>query len=179
MRPKEYEQLKRAIPLQDHRTILDILLYTGMRYVEVQRLRDHPEWYDSSTRSIYLPKEASRKGKRTMRDRYVYLSAQGQAIMPYFFQLQRPMTNGRVWSLNLKRWAQAAGMDTAGISSKTTRKTWESWLCATYPRQIPIIAMSQGHTVITAIQHYLNLPFTQEDKESIRIYTAGWGEGLE
>lgn len=173
--PHEYEQIKQAIPKQDHRTILDTLLYTGMRYVEMERFRDNQNWYDHNTGTIYLPKEASRKGERTLKDRYVYLSAQGQVIIPYFFHINRDITNGKIWSLNVKRWARNSGMNDIGISAKTTRKTWESWLCVTYPTMIPpLIAMSQGHTVFTAITHYLNLPFTTEERDTIRGYTTGW-----
>jgi len=39
--PKESEALKTAIPKEAHKTILDILLITGIRYVEVLRLYDH------------------------------------------------------------------------------------------------------------------------------------------
>lgn len=174
LRPDEYEQLKAHIPKQDHRTILDCLLYTGMRYVEVERFRNHPDWHDPATQSIHLPREASRKRKRTQPDRYVYLSAQGTLTIPYFFNVNRKITQAKIWSMNLKRWGAQAGLDPTGLNARCTRKTWESWLCAANPEMIPYIAMSQGHTQVTAMRHYLNLPFTRADLEKIRIYTAGW-----
>ena len=67
-----------------------------------------------------------------------------------------------------------AGLGDKGLSVKTFRKTWESWLVVSYSHALPLIAMSQGHTLITAMNHYLNLPFTKEDVEEIKIRTAGW-----
>ncbi len=34
--------------------------------------------------------------------------------------------------------------------------------------------MSQGHTEMVSMRHYLNLPFTREEMEEIRIRTDGW-----
>ena len=38
LRPEEYENLRMAIPKMEHQIILDSLLFTGMRYVELERL---------------------------------------------------------------------------------------------------------------------------------------------
>ena len=174
LRPYEYETLKRVIPLQDHRNQLDTLLYTGMRYREMEQLRDNPDWYDPTTGSISIPETAGGKRERTMKERTVYLSAQGMITIPYFFQMDRKITESKVWSMNLKRWGKKAELDPAGLNARTTRKTWESWLCVTYPQVLPLIAMSQGHTLMIAMQHYLNLPFTGSEVDRIKLYTAGW-----
>ena len=77
---------------------------------------------------------------------------------------------------NLKKWTEKAGFPEAPhVTVRTFRKTWESWLVVSYPERIPIIAMSQGHTTITAMRHYLNLPFTEEEKREILKETEGWG----
>ena len=175
LRPEEYEALRDAIPKLYHQIMLDTALFTGMRWVELERFQKNPMWYDPSGGYIYLPPEASQKKKRTMRERYVYLSSRGKAIIPLFLKLDKRLPNRITWNENLKRWSEKAGLDPVGISTKSTRKTWESWLVASYPEKILIIAMSQGHTEITAMKHYLNLPFSESDKRKIREYTAGWG----
>lgn len=70
--PEEYEKLKAAIPLEAHRTILDILLITDMRYIEFIRLYDHAEWYNEKRNIIHLPEEAQRKHKRRQPERTIH-----------------------------------------------------------------------------------------------------------
>ena len=179
LRPYEYDSLLDAIYRKNtkyrYREILNALLFTGMRYVELQRFMDNKEWFDKKTRSIYLPPEASKKKKRTMKERYVYLSTQGIIHVENFVLYVDQMPD-RV-SLNnvIRYWGKKTGLGDTGLSVKTFRKTWESWLVVSYPNYLPLIAMSQGHTLITAMNHYLNLPFTRDDLEEIKLRTAGWG----
>ncbi|WP_269849880.1 hypothetical protein [Methanosarcina horonobensis] len=64
--PKEYEALKATIPRDQHKTILDIFLITGMRYAEFLRLYDNPAWYDEKKKYNSSPgrgtKETQKKG---------------------------------------------------------------------------------------------------------------------
>ena len=174
LRPSEYESLREAIPKMAHQIIMDTALLTGMRWVELERFKKNPKWYDSQGGYIFLPPEASQKKKRTLRERYVYLSSRGRAIIPLFLKLEKEIPGRVTWRENLRRWSQSAGVDPIGLSVKTTRKTWESWLVSSYPERVLLIAMSQGHTQLTAMQHYLNLPFSEGEKQKIRGYTAGW-----
>ncbi len=174
LRPQEYEALRDAVPKIHHQIILDTALLTGMRWVEIERFYAHAEWYDTKGGYIYLPPEASQKRKRKMKERYVYLSSRGKAIVPLFLKMEGKVPSRITWNENLKRWAERAGLDPVGLSAKSTRKTWESWLVATYPDRVLLIAMSQGHTEMTAMQHYLNLPFSSEERLHIREYTGGW-----
>ena len=59
--PNEYHKLRAAIPKERHKILLDILMITGMRYIEVQRLWDNPKWYneESLTMSHYQVKTSS------------------------------------------------------------------------------------------------------------------------
>jgi integrase len=70
--PKEYEALKAAIPKDQHKTILDILLITGMRYAELLRLYDNPAWYNEKRNRIHLLEEAQRKHKRRQLERTIH-----------------------------------------------------------------------------------------------------------
>ena len=179
LRPTEYDSLLEAIQRKNgkyhYREIMNALLYTGMRYVELQRFMENKDWFDRRTRSIYLPPEASRKKKRTMRERYAYLSTQGLIHVDNFRLYVDAMPQREVMDNTLRIWGKKTGLGERGITVKSFRKTWESWLVVSYPMALPLIAMSQGHTLFTAMEHYLNLPFTREDIEEIRIRTVGWG----
>ena len=172
LRPAEFEMLKRACPKPDYRIMMQALLYTGMRYVEMQRFYKHPQWYDFE--SIHLPREASRKVKRTQLERYVRLNQQGRMIIEQFTNLRYGLPSIQAWNQNLKRWAKYAEIRLDGLSAKSTRKTWESWLCYYFPTQAIAIASSQGHTTVTQYQHYLNLPFNEVDKLEMKKYVEGW-----
>jgi hypothetical protein len=142
-----------------------------MRYVEAQRLQKHPEWFDGNF--IHLPESAQLKAKRKQKERWIRLSSMGKAVLPYFFKT-RPLPTWKAWTLNLQRWSLRAGLDPDGLSPKTTRKTWESWLVTCYPQHLALICLSQGHTELTSLQHYLNMPFTEVDKLEMRKWVEGW-----
>jgi len=159
----------------DHKTMLLSLLYTGMRYVELQRFQKHSGWYSGSDGFIHLPSfKAQKKHKRKQPDRWIRLNNQGKQAIDYFINLEKPLPNYNGWNANLKCWCRRAEISPKGVSVKTTRKTWESWLMFTYPTRIMDIVGSQGHTITISIQHYVNMPFTEEDKVGIKRYTEGW-----
>ena len=178
--PSEYEKLRNIVKFR-FKILLDILLYTGMRYTEIQELEHHAQWFDSQRKIIYLPHLADKKVNRGTPSRYVYLSNQGKFILDRFFEDTNaptfPFYQG--FDMNLKRWVEKAGIKhepqtNLSISLKTFRKTWECWLVISYPDRIPLIAMSQGHTEIVAMRHYLNVPFSRTEKLEIEDYTRGW-----
>jgi len=175
-RPYEFDRLLNYGCLKlDHKTMLLALLYTGMRYVEMQRFQKYSGWYDSSDGFIHLPSyRASRKIKRKQPDRWIRLNNQGKQAIEYFKELKRPLPDYNGWNANLKCWCRRAELDPVGVSVKSTRKTWESWLLFTYPTRILDVVGSQGHTTTISIQHYCNMPFTEEDKVGIKRYTEGW-----
>ena len=153
--------------------IFNALLYTGMRYVELQRFHEHPEWFLKNRMVIHLPREATKKKKRVYLERYVYLSSQGMVHITNFLKYVDEIPS-RTIANKILRSAGASSIGEKGLSAKTFRKTWESWLVASYPNAIPIIMMSQGHTDRVSIMHYLNIPFTREERREIEIRTAGW-----
>lgn len=173
--PREFDALHTAITKPDYKTLLTSALNTGMRYVELQRLQSRQEWLDPDRRCIHLPKEASRKKRRTMPDRYVYLCPPIVLQMQLFFKV-RLLPRIQQWNTLLARWAIGAGIGKEGVSSKMTRKTWECWLAVSYPDRLAQIAMNQGHTQLVALQHYLQMPFDAQEKVEIRNRTAGWME---
>ncbi|HVH15118.1 MAG TPA: site-specific integrase [Candidatus Angelobacter sp.] len=171
LRPCEYTEIRGASKTIDNQTRLDVLLLSGLRYVEARRLYDHPDWFDA--RFIHLPEFAQRKVRRKQNERWVRLSDKGRTVTPYFFKV-RPLPVWNSWRDDLDRWATRAGLDTIGLSPKSTRKTYESWLVSSYPEKSVEIALSMGHTELTQLRHYVNMPFVQSDKEAMREWTAGW-----
>lgn len=170
LRPSEFEKLKRELKTYQKHQLRGLLL-TGMRYIEARRLQQNPDWFDG--KFIQIPDEGSRKDKMRYKERTIKLSSLGEELIPLFLETKNlPSNNG--WNENLKRWAEKAGIGKEGISAKTTRKTWVSWLMTKYPKLQSHIFISMGHSKMTSIEHYLNMPFTERDKEAMEKYTAGW-----
>jgi len=181
--PKEFEQLRKAVTRRKLRILLEVALYTGMRYVELQRFSQNTHWFDEDRNCIVLPDWADRKTKRVSKGRYVHLSDAGLKVISHYIDHysddERPVFPSLpAWDGNLKKWAEKARIDTKDcvISAKTTRKTWECWLVISYPDRIPLICMNQGHTDMVAMRHYLNLGFTPEERREIKRHTSGWME---
>ena len=173
LRPSEYKRLLEGCQKQDLKTILQALLYTGMRYIELKRFHKYPSWFDG-VQFIHLPREADRKVKRTQQERFVRLSPPGRIIVGYFLQLKRPMPAYQTWQENMQTWARRSGLSTGGLCAKTTRKTLESWLMFYYPARAMEIALSQGHTTVTSLQHYLGMPFNEVDRIEMKEFIEGW-----
>lgn len=172
LRPKEYKALLAGCPKIEYKTMLQALLYTGLRYIELQRFQRNPQWFDGEF--IHLPSEASKKKLRTQKERWIRLNNQGRMVIQFFITVKNKVPTYQSWTENLKCWARRGGLEDVGLSVKTTRKTWESWLMFYYPEQMPLITLSQGHTQLISLQHYLNMPFTEADRIEIKNYVEGW-----
>ena len=155
----------------ENQTRSDALLLTGLRYVEAQRLQENPDWLDG--RFVHLPAFAQRKVRRTQKERWIRLSSKRVSLLPYFFKT-KPLPTWRGWTQNVERWAGNSKLDPVGLGPKSLRKSWESWLVSTYPERVLEVFLSQGHTQMTALSHYLGLPFTQIDKEEMKKWVSGW-----
>lgn len=173
--PQDYDIFVANIDKVFHKTIFEVAMWTGMRYIELQRLHDHPEWYQPARKTIHLPEEAVHKSKRKQIERNIHpIPPQIEGVLPYFFNGKRPPTN-KVFNENLKRWAAKAGFDPKGFSAKTTRKTIESWMVvAGIP--VNVVCLRQGHDELTSMRHYQGLNFTDVEKAEIKKRLAGWIE---
>jgi len=177
LRPVEWGALLNVIPKQRLKTICKIALLTGMRWTELQELLKHPEWFDGE-KFVEVP---ARKKMRIYSKRWVRLSTLGKELLPFFFQMggkqgsdNSELPSWQAISKNLKRWANKAGLYPTGLSVKTFRKSWESWLIFSFPHLESLVAESQGHTLITSVKHYRRLPFTSRDRDDMKPYTQGW-----
>jgi len=65
-------------------------------------------------------------------------------------------------------------LDPVALGPKSMRKTWESWFVASYSEKVLEVFLSQGHSQMTALSHYLGLPFTQADKVAMLEHVSGW-----
>ena len=172
LRPSEATVLINAIPKRIHELRLKFLLLSGMRYIEAKRFFEHPEWFDGGF--IHLPPMAIRKSKRTQKERSVRLNQWGKEVTKSFLELGTNLPTWTTWGENLKRWAVKGGIAPDCLCPKSTRKTMESWLVYYYTDKITLVLLSQGHNMTTSLNHYLNMPFTQEDKNGMKPYVEGW-----
>lgn len=195
--PEEYSMLRRAAE-KDERVLMDISLFTGMRYAELLKFQEHPEWFMPERKCVFMP-QGSVKGAvrgqkimkkennedkkerkpRTTPQRYILLSSYGVFILEHYFEDDdKPKFHSSLpkWDMRLKKYAKKAGLaeDGKSISNKSFRKSWESWLAVSYPEEQGRICQSQGHTQIVSMQHYVSTPFTATEKEQIKEKVAGW-----
>ncbi|QIB91007.1 tyrosine-type recombinase/integrase [Methanosarcina mazei] len=172
--PEEYQKLRAAIPKDEYKTILDVLIVTGMRYIEVCRLYDNREWYNDKRNIIHLPPEAQKKHKRTQIERTIQpLPSMWNYTMTSFFNGKKPPVESS-WNRNLQRWARLAGMNPYGISAKTTRKTIESWMISSGILE-STTCLRQGHDSLTSMRHYQNLAFSDNEQNDIKKQLTAWG----
>ena len=170
--PAEYDTISQSMSKMKLKTIFEVLFYTGLRYVELERLYDNPNWVQAGRNTIHLPFEAQKKGKRTQLSRSIPIAPQIKNILPYFFNNTKPSTYG-AWYDYLQRRAWQSGIDGTGINIKTTRKTIESWmLIAGVPMND--VCLRQGHDDLTSLRHYQGLAFTPSEKQDIKNRLSGW-----
>jgi len=172
--PNEYVKLRAVIPQARHKTLLDVLIITGMRFIEVCRLWDNRKWYNESRNLIHLPPEAQKKAKRSQLERTIQpLPSMFGYILCDFWEARRPPSESS-WNRDLRKWASMAGISPYGLSAKTTRKTIESWLVASGVNESRICLRS-GHDNLTSMRHYINLSFSDSELNDIKKQLTAWG----
>jgi len=178
LRPWEFAAVREEAARGDKERALqlDALTFTGMRYIEMERFHAHPEWFNGGY-LIHLPKEAIKKVKIKQRSRYVRLNELGRkAVIKFLAGGQLPGRKG--WDGLMRAWGRRAGIGEEAMCSKTTRKTWESWLVYfdRKGKNWPFIMSSQGHTSETSLGHYATFPFVGKDQVEMAPYVRGWPE---
>ena len=173
LRPAEYKMVESEILKLHHRVMLQTLLFTGMRFIELKRFQKNPKWFDGEFIKISVGAGINKQQIR-MKERWVRLNPLGKMAVTNFLGLRDDLPTNQTWRENLRRWAESAGLEPDGLCPKTTRKTWESWLMFFYETKPIQILMSQGHTGEISLKHYLNMPFTAQDKMEMEEYVSGW-----
>jgi len=180
--PGEAAAIRRAISKPSNRALFDLMIYTGLRLEEVRQLIENPDIFDEERRLLVIK---SGKAKARQKERNVILSDTGVQAVRAFLKTPKMPNSSSAWQVNLIRWSRAAGLsplpgrsddrgNVYGITVRTSRKSWESWLLTAYPDRAAWIALSQGHTESTALGHYLNLSFTDEERGDILNEVLGW-----
>lgn len=167
--PSEFKAIYNAIDKHEYKSKLETMLLTGMRYNELRSLYKRKQDFNGDTIHV-----VSGKKKARQKERYVRLNNQGKRAVEYFLHAKRNLPSREAWNENLIRWCKKANVDPDGISTKTFRKTWESWLAVKYPDNFHLIFLSQGHTDKTSLQYYLMCPFKPEAQLEMNYYTDGW-----
>lgn len=180
--PGEADSIRRVISKPSNRALFDLMLYTGLRLEEVRQLIEHPEIFDEERRLLVIK---SGKAKASQKSRNVILSDKGVEAVRAFLQAPKMPSSSSAWQMNLIRWSKIAGLsplpdrsgeggNVYGITVRTSRKSLESWLLTAYPDRAAWIALSQGHTETTALRHYLNVSFTDQERNDILDEVKGW-----
>ena len=180
--PGEASSIRRVISKPSNRALFDLMIYTGLRLEEVRQLIEHPDIFDEDRRLLVIK---SGKAKARQKERNVILSDNGMDAVRAFLRAPKMPSSSSAWQTNLIRWSRAAGLsplplragqggNVYGITVRTSRKTLESWLLTAYPNRAAWIALSQGHTESTALGHYLNISFTDREREEILTEVTGW-----
>lgn len=172
--PVEYDKFKVGIPKKRHKTLFELSTITGMRYAEIQRLYDHPEWYSESRNQIRLNEDAQKKVKRKAKERTIdLLPSTFPYILDQFFNWPAP-PDIDTWNQDLKRWAVKTDFNPFGISAKTTRKSIESWMLSSGVPPFKVY-QRQGHDPQTSLYHYQGLSFTDIEMHQIKKRLMEWG----
>jgi integrase len=173
--PSEYDLIWKASGKFSHQLKLDLCLLTAGRYSELRELQVNKQWFDPDHNAIHIPEHKAKRLKRGVTDRYIHLSRKGVDMVRTF--LHSGFYKLPAYSTmedNMKRWAIKADVDTTGLSIKSLRKTYESWLIMIYPEKSISILQSTGHTQKVSMEHYANLPFTDRDILLMKPYVEGW-----
>ena len=165
LRPSEYKLIRDSAK-RDKQILLDCALLTGMRYEELIRLRKNEDWL--SGKFIYLPEWAEKKAKRKQKERVINLSIMGRSILPQLFQITVPSRSA------FDKWLSYNFRLIDGLSAKTFRKTYGSWLLSLYQERLMDIALSQGHDELTELNHYAKNGFEERDKMEMKEFLEGW-----
>ncbi|WP_424353664.1 site-specific integrase [Methanosarcina mazei] len=169
---QEFDNFVLQIPKR-YKTIFELNVITGMRYIEVQRLYDNPKWYSESRNQIILPPEAQRKVKQKLVKRTIdKLPSTFSYIFKDFINGTRP-PDRTSWNRDLARWSAKAGIDPK-VGPKTPRKTMESWMLKAGIPEIEIYSR-QGHDPVTSLRHYQSLSFTDYEMRDIQKRLTEWG----
>lgn len=181
--PDEVTAIQNVITKPSARALFDLMLYTGLRLSEVKQIAENPAIFDEKRKIITI---TSSKKASTQKTRNVHLCENGVMAIKAFIENPKVPSSPTAWQMNLMRWCRSArlepltGKDVTdngniyGITVRTTRKTLESWLLTAYPDRSVYVALSQGHTVLVQLQHYLNLSYTEEERQAIRDQVKGW-----
>ncbi len=153
---------------------MDSLLLTAGRITELKEMEINKQWFDFDGKNIHIKEHKVKRLERGVKDRYIHLSIKGVEVIRNFLNNKYYIPSYQAIEGNLKRWATKANIDTYVLSAKVIRKTYESWIIFSMPDKTITILQSTGRTQEVAIEHYLNMPFTEKEQIEMKEYIEGW-----
>lgn len=168
---QEYDKLVSAMPSK-LRVIFELAIITGLRYVELQRLYDNPQWYNQGRNQIILPKSAQKKVKQKQGTRSIDKLPSTFSYMFTAFKDGKKPPEQSSWNRDLQRYSEKACISPK-VNPKTSRKTIESWMLKAGIPEIEIYSR-QGHDPITSLRHYQSLSFTDYELRDIKKRLTEW-----
>ena len=119
LRPVEFEKIRDALDPYTRRICTSLLL-TGMRYAELQRFRENPDWLDG--KFVYLPRGSMLKVKAKQRERAIRLSDMGKTLIQDLFLAPHPLPELSALDMKLRRLSMKV-LEGSPVNNKTFRKT--------------------------------------------------------
>ncbi len=168
-RPDEISEMRKHMNYEE-KINFDMCLLLGGRYLEDVRIQNNSAWYDGE-KFVHITEH---KAKRIAPNRAIRLSSRGINTIEHFFNNDKKLPSVQHFDKKLKEWSVLAGLGIEGVSARSLRKTWESWLVASFPSHISTIYGSQGHSELTSLQAYQNTGFTDEDISKMREWVEGY-----
>jgi len=86
LKPSEFQSLLEAIDSPNHRTLIQFMFHTGIRYETAKRYHKNPNWLMDN--AIYLPKGSMLKEKARQRERHILLSYRGREVARDFLKIK-------------------------------------------------------------------------------------------
>ena len=162
--PNEIDKIINEITRPYLKTLFNISLFTGMRYVEIQRLYNHLEWINDDV--IVLPGGKSIGETRNSIERRIPIPLQIVREIPRFYKNPSP-PHHKVWGENLKRWSEHANVNKY-VVPKSIRSTMISWM---FVANIPSIEIGYRVGIFDAreLDYYKNqINFTDGEEKEIK-----------
>lgn len=173
LRPSEVLALQNVIKFDNNElTMFNSILLLGARYEECRTIQRDARCFEGSFVKVSNKKVKAIETQGSSRN--IKLSNMGKIVVAQFFYTDKRLPTVSAYNEKLRRWAHLASIDEAHISVRMLRKSWESWLVVCYPEYINMIVKSQGHTEKTAMKHYIDIRFENEDIQQMRPFVEGW-----
>lgn len=166
---KEYDQFITNIP-KTMKSMFEISVVAGLKYIELQNLYDNPHWYDENKNQIKLYNKDSEEEKICIRT-INKLPPNFPYTFKFFVDNKRPPYRSS-WNKDLTRWSMNSDI-TPKIGPKTPRRTIESWMLDLNYSGNQIYSRL-GYDPSSIYKHCRTIQFTKDDHEDIYQRLKKW-----
>lgn len=163
---EEHNRFFLCIP-DSMKSIFEINLITGLKYVELQQLYDYPHWYHKKSNRIIFPKETQKDSIQKI----LIVPPIFPRVFSHFINNKKPPYRSS-WNKDLARWSLKADI-TPKVGLKTPRKTIEIWMLKA-GFSLDQIHLRLGYNPIVSIKQYQNIHFTSDEINDIDKKLIKW-----